>query len=56
MTIKGLLERKSAVYTEMMALAHNARKENRSFTDEEKIAFDKADRRDYRAHGEVPSV
>jgi len=44
MTIKGLLERKSAVYTEMMALAHNARKENRSFTDEEKIAFDKADK------------
>ena len=44
MTIKGLLERKSAVYTEMMALAHNARKENRSFTEEEKIAFDKADK------------
>ena len=43
MTIKGLLERKSAVYTEMMALAHNVRKENRDFTAEEKVAFDKAD-------------
>ena len=43
MTIKGLLERKSAVYTEKMALAHNVRKENRDFTADEKIAFDKAD-------------
>ena len=43
MTIKGLLERKSAVYKEMMALAHNVRKDNRDFTAEEKVAFDKAD-------------
>ncbi len=43
MTIKGLLERKSAVYTEMMALAHNVRKDNRDFTAEEQTAFDKAD-------------
>ena len=43
MTIKGLLERKSAVYTEMQALAHNVRKDNRDFTADEQMAFDKAD-------------
>ena len=43
MTIKGLLERKSAVYTEMQALAHNVRKDNRDFSADEQIAFDKAD-------------
>ena len=43
MTIKGLLERKSAVYTEMQALAHNVRKDNRDFSADEQMAFDKAD-------------
>lgn len=43
MTIKGLLEKKSAIYKDMMALAHNIRSEEREFNAEERAAFDKAD-------------